>query len=51
MVADWIGAGRAIAGKYEFGTWYENNKSKQLIHEQSRLRIEFWINKCAQKTA
>lgn len=40
MVADWAGAGRAITGKWEVGTWYENNKEKTLLHPDTRQFIE-----------
>lgn len=40
MVADWMGAGRAITGKWEAGTWYAQNASKILLHESTRARVE-----------
>jgi len=40
MVADWIGAGRAITGKYEFTKWYNSNSHKQMIHPETRDVVE-----------
>lgn len=45
MVADWIGAGRAITGKYGVKKWYEGNKHKQMIHCKSRSLVEDLISK------
>lgn len=36
MVADWIGAGRAITGKYETAEWYRKNREKILLSDGSR---------------
>lgn len=40
MVADWMGAGRAIAGKWECQEWYEKNKKTILLHGESRKIVE-----------
>ena len=40
MVADWMGAGRAISGKWDFEDWYTKNKSKIVLHEESQLLAE-----------
>ena len=40
MVADWMGAGRAITGKWEALEWYEKNKEKIQIHPDSRKYAE-----------
>lgn len=40
MVADWVGAGRAITGKIEVCDWYSKNAEKMLLHPQVRLRVE-----------
>lgn len=40
MVADWMGAGRAITGKWETKEWYEKNKTKIILHEDTRQLIE-----------
>lgn len=40
MVADWMGAGRAITGAWEVGAWYEKNKGNMLLHVETRLLVE-----------
>lgn len=40
MVADWIGAGRAITGKYEAFSWYQSNKEKIQLHPDTRTKVE-----------
>jgi hypothetical protein len=40
MVADWMGAGRAITGKWEVATWYEKNKFKIQLHALTRMQVE-----------
>lgn len=40
MVADWMGAGRAITGKWEMPSWYEANKNKMRLHDTTRVRVE-----------
>ena len=40
MLADWIGAGRAINGRIEVREWYYKNKYKIQLHENTRLWIE-----------
>jgi hypothetical protein len=40
MVADWVGAGRAITGKIEVCDWYAKNKDKILLHPSNRLIVE-----------
>ena len=47
MIADWIGAGRAINGKYfnengnlEVYEWYQKNKEKIILHETSKRMLE-----------
>jgi hypothetical protein len=40
MVADWAGAGRAITGKWQPGTWYLKNKDKMNLHPKTRERVE-----------
>lgn len=39
MLADWIGAGRAL-GKPETWVWYEANKEKMQLHPETRAWIE-----------
>lgn len=40
MIADWMGAGRAITGRMEVGEWYEKNKDKMHLHEGTRFFVE-----------
>ena len=40
MVADWMGAGRAITGKWECNEWYQKNKDTIIIHKDTRNFIE-----------
>lgn len=40
MVADWIGAGMAIAGRSDPSEWYEKNKEKMLLRDETRLFVE-----------
>jgi len=40
MVADWMGAGRAITGRWEVKEWYKKNKDKMLLHEATREAVE-----------
>lgn len=40
MIADWIGAGRAITGKYEVKEWYASNADKMQLHLVTRYQVE-----------
>ena len=40
MVADWMGAGRAITGKWETAAWYEKNREKIQLNESTREKVE-----------
>lgn len=40
MVADWLGAGRGITGKWNLTNWYENTKPKQILHPKTRIYID-----------
>lgn len=40
MLADWIGAGKAITDSDNCKEWYKNNKDKMLLHKNTRLWIE-----------
>ncbi len=40
MVADWMGAGRAITGKWEYKEWYEKNKGKMLLAPRTQELME-----------
>lgn len=35
MVADWMGAGRAITGRWEAAEWYLANAQKMLLHYET----------------
>ncbi len=43
MIADWIGAGRAIAGQSNPIYWYEKNKDKIIVHCETRKLIEKFL--------
>jgi hypothetical protein len=45
MVADWAGAGKAITGKWEVKEWYAKNKDNILIHQKTRIYVEFILDK------
>lgn len=40
MVADWMGAGRAITGSWEFAHWYVRNRHNMLLHTRTRVYVE-----------
>ena len=40
MVADWLGAGRAITGKWEHEEWFAANKEYMNLHPQTRKLVE-----------
>lgn len=40
MVADWMGAGRAITGKWEAQSWYLKNAEHILLHDSTKARVE-----------
>ena len=40
MAADWLGAGRAITGKWEAWDYYQKNKGNTLLHPESRELFE-----------
>lgn len=43
MVADWMGAGRAITGDWDVAGWYNKNKDKIRLEVQTRLQVESLI--------
>lgn len=47
MVADWMGAGRAITGRWEVRPWYEKNRDLMVLHDESRSAVEALIAKVA----
>ena len=40
MVADWMGAGRAINGKWEARDWYSKNRDRIMLESSTRRRVE-----------
>ena len=40
MVADWMGAGRAITGKWDVGGWYVKNARKIVLAPETRKLVE-----------
>lgn len=40
MVADWMGAGRAITGRWEVREWYAKNQDKIHLHYATRELVE-----------
>jgi hypothetical protein len=40
MLADWMGAGRAITGKWETPSWYQLNREKMILHPDTRLWLD-----------
>jgi hypothetical protein len=40
MVADWMGAGRAITGKWEVASWYAANAHKIVLAPETREAVE-----------
>ena len=43
MIADWRGAGRAY-GNPNTVAWYNQNKDKQIMHADTRKRVEELLN-------
>lgn len=40
MVADWMGAGRAITGRWDVAGWYAANHDKLVLHPDVRVQVE-----------
>jgi len=40
MVADWMGAGRAITGKLDTPAWYFKNRTAIQLHPETRLQVQ-----------
>ena len=40
MVADWMGAGRAITGRWEIAEWYAKNRERIELHPQTRVLVD-----------
>jgi len=43
MVADWMGAGRAITGKWEVAAWYAKTREHIILHPETRAQVEAMI--------
>jgi hypothetical protein len=43
MVADWMGAGRAITGRWEVAEWYAKNRQTIQLHQATRAQVEALI--------
>lgn len=43
MVADWMGAGRAITGSWDITDWYAKNKDQMILHPSVRAQVESLI--------
>lgn len=39
MVADWMGAGKAINGRWDVGDWYRANRDKMILHPKTRNQV------------
>ena len=39
MVADWYGAGMAIHGRNDLGSWHLNNKDRIILEDDTRYRV------------
>lgn len=39
MVADWMGAGRAITGQWDVEDWYRRNAPRIRLHPETRIRV------------
>lgn len=44
MVADWMGAGRAITGRWDVASWYAANSDKIVLEPTTRARVEALID-------
>lgn len=40
MVSDWMGAGRAITGRWECAEWYAKNREKIILHANTRALVD-----------
>lgn len=47
MVADWMGAGRAITGRWDVKTWYAKNRNVIVLHERTRMLVDMLIEETA----
>lgn len=44
MLADWMGAGRAITGRWECAEWYAKNRDKMMLHPATRGYVDLEMN-------
>jgi hypothetical protein len=44
MLADWMGAGRAITGEWDLAPWYNKNKDNIKLHPATRKIVEYYIH-------
>lgn len=44
MIADWMGAGKAITGEWEVCNWYEKNKNKIQLNPHTKDIVEELLN-------
>lgn len=49
MVADWMGAGRAITGRWEVESWFLANKDRYILDDSTRYRVTQLIQLAKQK--
>lgn len=47
MVADWMGAGRAITGRWDVAEWYKKNRDNMVLHPDTRTRVEALLREAA----
>lgn len=45
MVADWLGAGKAITGNDDIREWYNRVKEKQIMTNGTRLQVDLLVSK------
>lgn len=43
MVADWMGAGRAITGRWETAAWFSKNRDVMVLHPATLARVEYLL--------
>ena len=43
MICDWMGAGKAINGKWEVIEWYNKNKDNMILHLDTRRLVEYYL--------
>lgn len=44
MIADWLGAGKGITGKWDLTEWYEKTKEKQWLHPDTKGFVEAFMD-------